>query len=615
MVKKNKLKVFFIVVLLTLNTFSLMAVDRSDYDSAYEMYKNDQNEEALKLFEQFITDYPDSVKTDDALWFMGRLYRRLNDDKQAALLFKKVLAQEDSNRYEEAAYDLAKIYYYDQQYPAVLEITGFIDNLDQLGTYHMKGLELRSRALYWLALREKIDYNENDSIDLFQEAISGYKRLEPLYTDKEDLSSVHLAMAKIHDKLSDMTYSVAQYNDQLDNALQYARLALPSLIDTDKADAEKLISDIEQNRKVGFSGKIIAYAGLDNLSAGTFGGEAYGSATLEFPTAGRSSLELGVSFKHDSYDFVTSNFDPAKTGDTRLLQYTETIKTDFNWRSGTIRNVSNKLNIFGDFQFAEDTRDNYISTGLSDSGSVRFNKQWRFLWDSQFEYRTYPNYLIAGRKLDYISGSVDPEIRLYALDWMTVSLIYGLEIKQYLQSKYHVDVAGTASTLDKMYLYNSGELIFDMNIGKVYNPIVSYKFKYQKSYNYDYVVTEFNGDDFVKDYYDNMSHTFSFDNNFYFGERLTVFLDSSLSLTNFVNYIARDMNDTYLPNNELRKDLTIHLDLGANYIFWTSPKGLEIEGRLAGWWDYKSSNMTYNTTFTTNYSFAGIMLGMSVKLP
>ena len=606
----------FCIILFTLVTVFVVSENRSDYETALEKYNNKENDQALILFEKFIGENPKSIKSDDATWYMGRLYKRLDDDIKAALYFKKVLSDESSNRYEEAAYDLGKIFYYDKQYSGAIELLEFLDVVDELNSYHQKGLELLSRALYRLAYREKLEYREVESINLFNRSLSGYERLEPLLSDEEDLSRIHYEMAKIHNNLSHLTYTVETYENHIAESLTYALLALPMIAESDRENAEKLILKLIGNQKVGFNGRLVAFGGLDNLSASTVGADIYAKAALNIPAAGRSSLELGVSFHHHSFDFVASNFDKTgKNTDEWLVQYTEVLGADFSWRSGTRRNIYNKVNLFGDFQFAEDTRDNYISTGISDTGSVRFNKKWRFLWDSEFEWRTYPNYLIDNRKLDHLKVSFTPEIRFYALDWLAVSLIYGFDIKQYLDSKYHTDVLATVSTLDKMNLYNSGEIVFDADVGKIYNPQFSYNFNYLKTFNYNYVVTESSGDDFVEGYYDNLSHTFSFDNNFQLGDRLKIYLDSSLSLTNFINYIARDATDTYLPNNELRKDITVHLDLGVDFVFWTSPKGLELEGKLAGWWDYKSSNMTYNTTFDTNYSFAGVKLGVSVKLP
>ena len=611
MMKKSFYLIVILFILFIFSPAMLMAVDRTNYDRALEKYKNKENEEALSLFEKFTAEYPNSVKADDANWYIGRLYIRLERIDEAEQFFKNVLSDETSNRFEEASYDLGKILYSRKLYTDVIDLLSFIDSVDVLNAYHLKGKELSARAWKRLAYREKLNYNEQQSKELYNTSLSIYEELEALIVDESDLSRIRFAMAKIYSDLTDLSYDSDSYNEYLNKNLEYVKMALPSISDFYRARAEKMLIDLESSKKVGFDGRLTAFTGADNLSANTFGADIYTRGSFDFPLRNRNSLSLDLSFKHDSFDFVSSNFDKTKTGDARFVQYTNKVSADLSWKSGTRRNVYNKLKLFSDLLFAEDTKDDYTSAGVSDLGSIRFNKLWRFSWDSQFEWRIYPNYLVGGRKLDYIKGSLDPSIKLYAYDWLDISLIYGFDIKKYLDSKY--DTIAGASKLNKMYMYNSGELLFDFKIGKVYSPALSYKFKYLKTFNYDYWVSGLPANRFIEGYYDNISHSITFDNTFTFNDRFKVFLDSELILTSFLNYPARDDTKTF--TDKLRSDTAVKLDLGANYLFWISPKGTEFEARVSGWWDYKVSNMTYNTTFVTNYTFAGLMLGMSVKMP
>ncbi len=591
----------------------IMAVDRADYDSGLEKYKQNQNEEALALFQRFISQFPDSVKTDDAQWYIGRIYIRLNQEDKAEMMFKEVLLNKNSNRFEEASYDLGKILYYRKQYSEVIDLLRFIDTTEELNSYHLKGLELSARAWYRLAFREKLDYNEKASAEMFLESLKRYKRLEPIITDKTVVSRVQFAMGEIYSHLADITYDSVQYTAYQNKALKYLTSSLPMVSDFYREKAEKMVRDLELNRKVRVTGRLRAFGGADNLSDGTYGSDIYAKGTLLIPASARNIVSLDVSYKHDSFDFVASNFDPLKTGDGRLVQYSDTFGINFAWKKGTRRTVYNKLTVSSDYQIAEDTRDNYLSAGVSDAGSYRLNYLWRFGWDSSTEWRTYPNYLVSGRKLDYVSGTLDPSIKYYGLGWADISFIYGLELKQYLDSKYDTTNPAVASAKDKRYLYNSGELVFDFQFSRIYKPSISYKVKYLKTYNYDYWVSGSPADRFVEGYYDYLSHSVTFDNNLKFNNKFKISLGSEFIFTNFINYPARDASKTFI--DEIRSDTAVKLDLGANYLFWTTPGGTELEGRLSGWWDYKTSNMTYNTTFVTNYSFGGIMLGMSVRMP
>ena len=610
---KRKTVSLLIMFLFAVAPAIVMAVDRADYDSGLEKYKQKQNEEALILFQRFITQFPESVKVDDAQWYMGRLYICLNQEDKAELLFREILLNKDSNRFEEASYDLGKILYARKLYSEVVDLLSFIDTTDELNFYHRKGLKLSARAWYKLAYRQKLDYNEETAREMFSNSLARYERLEPSIIDKTDLSRIHFAMAEIYSHLTDITYDTEQYQVYWAKALEYLKTSLPMIPDFYREKAEKMLNDMELSQKVRVKGRLTAYGGADNLSANSYGSDIYTRGTLVIPTLARSRFSLDLSYKHDSFDFVASNFDPVKTGDSRLVQYSDTFGIDLTWKSGTRRNIYNKMQLFSDYQTAEDIRDNYLSAGVSDSGSVRFNKLWRFGWNSKFEWRTYPNYLISGKKLDYIKGSLDPSIKYYGLDWVDVSLIYGIDLKQYLDSKYDTSDPAVSSTDDKLYLYNSSELVFDFQFSKIYNPVLSYKFNYLKTYNYDYWVSGSPVNRFVEGYYDNISHTITFDNSIKFNDKFKMFFGSKVIFTNFLNYPARDDTKTFI--DEIRSDTAVKLDLGANYLFWTTPGGTELEARLSGWWDYKSSSMTYNTTFVTNYSFAGIMLGMSVRMP
>ncbi len=589
------------------------AEDRAGYNSGLEKYRQKQNKEALALFQNFITLYPDSVKADDAKWYMGRIYIRMNREEEAEKLFREVLQDSSSNRFEEASYDLSKILYTHKKYSEVTGLLSFIDTIDDLNYYHIKGLELAARAWYRMAYRQKINYNEEEAGKLFSNSLLRYKRMEPLVNDETDLSRIHFTIAEIYSHMADITYESGQYQAYRDDALKYLKAALPMISDFYRDRAEQMLAGMEKSQKTGFSGRITAYGGADNLSADTFGTDIYARGTLFVPAPFRNRFYLNVSFKHNGFDFVTSNFDPSKTEDDRLVQYSDTFGANLTWKNGTRRKIYNKLQLFSDYQTAEDNRDNYLSAGMSDSGSVRFGRPWRFSWDSMAEWRTYPNYLVSGRKLDYVKGSLAPSVDFLGFSWADISLVYGMDMKQYLDSKYDTSDPTVASTEDKLLLYNSGELIFNFKFNRIYKPVLSYKFNYLKSFNYDYWAPGLPSDRFIEGYYDYISNSVNLKNNLKLNDKLKVSLGSEVVFTNFLNYQARDASKTFI--DQLRTDTALKLDLGARYLFWASPGGTEMEARLSGWWNYKTSNMTYNSTFVTNYSYAGLMLGVSARMP
>jgi len=602
----------FLLAILVIAT-PLFSIDRTDYDKAIQLYQSDHYEESMALFKEFTEQFPESVKADDAQWYMGRILRRLDRDDEAILMFQEVLEDEESNRFEEASYDLGKIHYYRQNYSLVIPLFTFLDEIPQLNSYHLKGLELKSKSYYRLALQEKQNYRDGRSAELFISSLKGYEILEKYLDAPEDKSRITFSMARIYNYLSDLTSEPDLYDQYRNESLRYGRLALPQIDPDDRDRAESLIREIEDSQRVEIAYKLEALAGLDNLSAGTFGAIAKGSGTIIFPASGTNSFELETSYKHDSFDFVTSNFDPLKPGDTRMVQWAEQVGLRLDWRAGARRRFYNKLGLYGRYQFAQDKEDNYLTAGLSEYGSYRFDRNWRILWNGDFQWTAFPNYLSSGRKLDAFDISFEPELRLYATDWLEVSLLYGFGLKPYIDSKYDTVDPAVPSEANKMNMSNSGSFVLDFSPGKIYKAEVSYEFTHSKTFHYDYWVTGQPADIFVEGYYDYLSHNISLNNRLRAGDRFELNLDGSLEFTDFLNYPSRDESKTFTGEN--RSDISLNLDAEASFLIHKSQRGTEWEALLAGWWDFKVSTMKYNTTFDTNYSFAGLMLGLSIKSP
>jgi tetratricopeptide (TPR) repeat protein len=592
---------------------SLGAVDRTDYDGALENYKTGNYPEALSRFSRFAEEYPGSAKADDALWYMGRIYAKTDQPQKAREMFRSVLATENSNRFDEASYDLASLLYGQSRYGEVRELLNYTAEVNGPDSYQLKSLELLAKSLDHLAFREKAAYKNDAAGEEYGKALAVYGKLERDLADAEDLARIRYAMAKIYLDLSDLAFGGSLYGEYRQKARQNLEEALPDLSDFYRPRGERALEDLNSSEKVNVSGNLTAYAGANNHAEGSAGSDITVKGTLDFPLRNRSSLSLSAGYRHDSFHFVASNFDAAKTGDSKLVEYTDTVGADLAWQTGTRRNAYNKLDFFTDFQFAEDNRDNYIKAGASDIGTCRFLPDWRAGWNSKIEYRTYPDYLVAGRKLDFLKGSLSPEIKFYAPAGLDVSLAYGIDYKQYLNSRYDTSDPLIPSAQNKAYLYNRGKLTLDFNGGGIYNPVLSYGVTYQKSFAYDYLVSGLPADRFIEDYYDNMSHTISLDQKIQLGDRIRTVLKSDIIFTNFPNYPARDESNTFI--DELRSDMTVKLDGEVGYLLPPTSRGIEYEILLSAWWKRKTSNMTYNTTFTTNYTDMGVMLGASVNLP
>jgi len=71
------------------------------YEAGLENYKQKQNETALEQLIEFRNLNPESNKADDALWYISRLYERLERVDDAETSFREVLEIQDSNRLAE----------------------------------------------------------------------------------------------------------------------------------------------------------------------------------------------------------------------------------------------------------------------------------------------------------------------------------------------------------------------------------------------------------------------------------------------------------------------------------------------------------------------------------
>lgn len=610
---RNRMHFLFLFLVLSVLSTAISAEDRTDYNDALTLYKSDRDEDSLVLFGKYVEQFPDSSKADDARWYMGRILRNLDRDDEAIVQFEEVLKDEESNRFEEAAFDLGKIYYYRREYPKVLALLRFVDDLSELNSYHLKGLELRSRTYYRLAFHEKLNYRDDQSRENFEEALRGYETLEDLIADRSDLSRIRFTMAKIFNHLADMTYEPDRYDEYRQKTLQYARSALAHTDADDEDRVESLIREIEDSEAIAFDYELEALAGFDNLSADTYGAAVKESGSILFPMAGTNSFELEAFHKHDSFDFVSSNFESQKSGDHRMVQWTELVGLGLDWRTGARRRFYNKLGLDFRYQFAEDDRDNYFQAGLSEYGSYRFDKEWRLLWTGDWQWKAYPRYKSSGRKLDAFDFSFEPQLRCYAADWIEVSLLYGFGLKPYVDSKYDTPDPDVPSDSNKMKMSNSGSLVLGVTPSRLYRVEASYKFTHSKTFHYDYWVRGEPSDRYVEGYYDYVSHRISLDNRLRGGDRFEFNLGGSLSFINFLNYPSRDESRTF--TGEKRRDVALGIDAEASYLFHTTKGGVELEALLSGWWDYKVSTMKYNTTFDTNYTFFGLMLGISVTSP
>ena len=374
-------------------------------------------------------------------------------------------------------------------------------------------------------------------------------------------------------------------------------------------------SDLENDKKTNLQITISALAGADSITTAP-GFELGADVTGTLPLGFNKQLTTGLSYTHNDFSFKTFNFDPGKTGDTRLIQSTDKISADISFEAGSSRKFLYTLRLDGDYRLADDPEDDYYALKLSEDVLWRINNQWKTGVESEFHLEIFPDYLVGGNKIDSVYGDVASYIQWYFSDNADLTLNYAFNIKQYLEAKYDTAVQGVDSTKNRQYITNSMELELDTEINNFINTSLSYEFLILESNNYDVWISDTNATTtFMKDYYDYLQHKVKVCADFQWSDRLRTDFDGAFEIMNFTNYIARDAAGVFLTGDEKRNDLSFSIDAELGFVIWSNPAGAEAELIGQFWWDKSISNMEDEVSFDTNSDFFGGLLGVELRLP
>ncbi len=135
---------------------------------AYELSNNPYNE-AIDAFQQFIENYPDDERVNEAYEFLLKVYMTTKNYDQALSSLEKIKKMDDRMKmaYQSISYNLAVEEFHNKKYPAA------IVNFQKAQKYPVNK-ELTSESYYWIA---EANYN----LENYDVAISNYVefKLEP----------------------------------------------------------------------------------------------------------------------------------------------------------------------------------------------------------------------------------------------------------------------------------------------------------------------------------------------------------------------------------------------------------------------------------------------------
>jgi len=577
--------------------------DEALYSLGYLLYTEKRNDEAMETFNVLLTEYPDDIKIDDAMWRIGRIYMRLDQDNLAEAIFQEILELPSSNRYDEALYDLGRIQYYTHRdYAGVIERFSPLPDNGQIGLYQKKSVYLGANAYYALGLQARRQYLDEDASDYFASSIHWFEYLLEKEADDTDRADILIELGKAYDHLIELSLDkdVAMVHTASATAafLQAAEL----LEDTAKDDALKRLSDVRRTESPYTKYDVSVLGGYESLVSRP-GARVSADVEILFPVGFRQRLSTALSFDHEDLTIKTFNFDPGQSGTDRLISRNDTLALNLGWRSGSSRSFRNDLDVTTSYRLAEDPGDNRFLASVEDTLRWRFGPNWKLDTDISATLKIYPDYLSGSNKIDSFTPAFRPEITFYGIEGMAIDLAYELLVKQYLQATYG------GSNKNKQYIINSAAIEFRRPSG-LFRPSLQYEFAWLESNNYNLLVSGLPAPQFVNDYWDNITHSIRLDLDFRWTSRFRTELIGKLDYRAFSNYPARDETNTF--TGEIRKDLSIELSMDISYVFkekaYTSVSGV-MEAR----WIQDVSNMLYDNSIATNFQSFGAYLGVQVE--
>ena len=94
----------------TTGTSDALGSFQSRYDTALNMYKQRQYQQAIGLFQDLLTVSPQNTLTDNCQYWIGECYYGLSEYEKAAMEFNKVFMYSESNKLDDAQLKLGLCY-------------------------------------------------------------------------------------------------------------------------------------------------------------------------------------------------------------------------------------------------------------------------------------------------------------------------------------------------------------------------------------------------------------------------------------------------------------------------------------------------------------------------
>jgi tetratricopeptide (TPR) repeat protein len=595
------------------------------YGQGVDLYQEKQYEAALELFETLRSSYPDSRKDDDALYYIGRIHRREDRPEQAAEAFRQILSLPSTNRRVEAGYQLGLIHYKNKDYQAAVDLLEPLKKDTDIDHEDEDAVRLLGRSYYNLGILSKNAKENAQAREYFLDAVATFEILVDHSLSDKSRATAMAGIGKSYDKLIDLADDEQEADSYRDLAIQWLERAI--LLE-DEDDAEALKQLLLELRQPKAEPKPRPKSTTSKLKLETLGGtttldprtglKLSADAGVTVALSDNHSLEIYAQYDRDGFDLKTFNFQDPTVGDSRLILPSDRIEAGSVWRAGGQGAVSSDLAFETAYHFTADPEDTYLKLQVEEDLTFRISDPWKMTLDTTFAWKSYPDYLINGRELDYALAEAAPGVTWYLSNAWRAKLDYIFTLKQYLNAKYDTSVPGVDSDKNRRYLTQTANVELKRRPGAVFRPSAGYRFPFNKSYNYDIRIIDSDAvprTEFMEGYYDYLEHELSLGLDLHWSDRFQTDLEASAGYRDFQNYLVRDKNDIF--TGELRRDWDLKANLEISYLFWQKESNNFADLSLLVQGSYKQaiSNMLYEEFFDTNYTSIGAFAGLVVELP
>jgi len=609
--------VLALVVLLVPVAGAQSAGDRV-WDAAMAAYRADQLDPAAKLFQGFRAGFPDDPKADDALWFIGRIHVKAGRLDEAERAFQDLLDLPfRSNRYTEAAYDLAKVRASRGRADDAIALLDSVKRTKNLASEDRRVLRLLAgleadRAASW-----RKAYRDADADAGWQRAIALYEQLIADPADDQNFGDDLAALGSVWGDVASAAPDRASHETARQKALDALRRALPMTAGTAHETRLKAqVARIERGETTRVTGTVEAYGGASPVSipASTYtpwGAVASADLALVLPVGWNQELLVGLAAGWDSFSLSTSNFTSAEqaAGAVRIVEWTGDLGASVAWHAGSRHGLHSELELAGTWSPAEDLGNDSYGLAANERLDWRAGPAWKLSLDLGLSWDAWPHDLAAMTKqLDRWETSLNPKATWYPAADLAVDAGYRFTFRQYLDAVYPPD------TLSKQYLVHEADLSLRWNPGSVVRLSLDYALTYNDSRRY--TVTVYGpGALVVSDYYDYLEHALDLKADLRWSPDLRTAVAAGVSRQTFATYPARDGTKTF--TGETRTDWHVNADAEAAWRFWARKANgfADLWAVASASWDTNVSNNRWEDSIQTNYTKVEAYAGVRVELP